>query len=156
MSKVDVFSLLIKQHDMIKEAIGETQKVIDIVRTQGNETDYLDLVDKLERVKYLFLEHSEFEEEELVPVLKKMYHGQEELAHYVADEHISLEKELNVLIRIVKEHIEINKEQLDQEAYLRIKKYLQQTVTHMVEEEVSLFPMLKMMVHTTITKGTNS
>lgn len=146
MGKMDTYSLLVKQHDMIKEFIGETQKFMDQVKTQGSATDYLELVNKLEKIKYLLLEHGEFEEDELVPVLKKLYNGQEELANYVADEHVTLEKELLVLIRLVKEHVANQGEQLDQEVYYRIKKYLHQTVTHLVEEEISLFPMLKMML----------
>lgn len=145
-SKIDTYTLMVKQHDMIKEAIEETKKVMDLVRTQGSATDYLDLVDKLEKVKYLLLEHGEFEEDELVPLLKKLYNGQEELANYVADEHVTLEKELNVLIRMVKEHVGDNREKLDQDLYYRMNKYLHQTVTHLVEEEISLFPMLKMML----------
>lgn len=146
MSKVDTYSLLVKQHAMIKAALGEAQKVMDVVRAQGNVTDYLDLVDKLEKIKYLLLEHGEFEEDQLVPVIKQMYNGQEELAQYVADEHVTLEKELNVLIRMVKEHIENNREQFDRDVYYRMKKYLHQTMTHLVEEEISLFPMMKMML----------
>lgn len=144
--KVDTYTLMVKQHDMIREAIGETQKVMDVVKEKGNKADYLDLVDKLEKTKYLLLEHGEFEEDELVPVLKKLYNGQEELANYVADEHVMLEKELNVLIRLVKVHVEDNREQFDLDLYYRMKKYLHQTVTHLAEEEISLFPMLKVML----------
>ena len=128
---------------MIKEVTKGTQTFLESIKTSANEGDFIELIQKLEHVKFLLLEHAEYEEETLVPVLIKMYHPQEELAHYVKDEHIALEKDLEILIRVVNEHIEQKKDGLERQVYYKIRNYLQQTVTHMVEEEVSLFPMLK-------------
>lgn len=141
----EVFNKLMRQHDMIKEVVKGTQTFLESIKTSASEGDFIELHGKLEHVKFLLLEHGEFEEDLLVPLLKKMYHPQEELAHYVKDEHIVLERDLNNLLRLVKEHVEQKKEQLDREVFFKIRNYLQQTVTHLVEEEVSLFPMLKVL-----------
>lgn len=141
-SKVDAFSLLIKQHNLIKDVITEALKGLELVKTQATEADYLDLILKLNHVKQLLLEHGEYEEEELLPLLKKIY-SSEEMAHYIKDEHIQLETELTGLTRLVREHAKAHKECLDKPVYFKIKKFLDQMVVHIFEEESSLFPMLK-------------
>jgi len=143
MNSEGVFNKLMRQHDMIREVTKGTQAFLETIKTSANEGDFIELIGKLEHLRFLLLDHSGFEEAVLIPVLKKMYHPQEELAHYVKDEHIVLDKDLKALIQIVKDHVEQKKGELDREDFFKIRNYLQQTVTHLVEEEVSLFPMLK-------------
>ncbi|WP_164985147.1 hemerythrin domain-containing protein [Ammoniphilus sp. CFH 90114] len=142
MNITDSFALFLEQHEQIKATAKEAQLALERIKSTGNVEGYQEVLDKLVKLKAELMEHSRQEEEVIVPLVEKMYHSPE-MAHYVEDEHVQMEEDLLAIKKQLRMHISEEREQLDEEVFVKTKRFLTQTVTHIFEEESGLFPMLR-------------
>ncbi|HJV44910.1 MAG TPA: hemerythrin domain-containing protein [Bacillota bacterium] len=139
---VNIIFILLKAHQEIKAVILDTQKVIESIGDKLNSVSYEVLIPNMDKITNLVINHFKKEEQEIIPLLQQMYNPKVEIAQYVKDEHMYIEKELDYLLSSLSSlrHISMD---VNSNTVSRLQGVFEEMMVHFFEEENGLYPLVQ-------------